>query len=125
MISRSFTHKGAVVTLHRRTNGDLIDAELIVGLLMDGIDPSQKKAWTRRYLHARNYAATLVSITRVEGEMGFTIPSVEASDDEIKAAFEAWVADESGFYSAWINAMAAVNAPPGDVDTSPQVSPNA
>lgn len=122
-MQRQFTHHGAVITLRRRTNGDLIDAELITNLLMDGADPAQKRAWVRRYLQARNYAATLVSITHVEGDPGFVLPSIDAPEEDIRAAFDAWLADDSGFYTVWNSAMLLVNAPPGDIDTSPAADP--
>ena len=46
-MQRQFTYRDATITLHRQRNGDLLDAELLVSLLMDGVDRDNRRAWQR------------------------------------------------------------------------------
>lgn len=117
---RQFTYKDATITLHRQRNADLLDAELLIGVLMEGVDRDNKRAWQRRWHKAAKYADMLASIDAVEGDAGLPIPSLDAPDAELRAGFEAWL-EENGLYYAWVIAHAAVNGPVGDRDTAPSV----
>lgn len=119
-MQREFTYKGATITLHRRRNADLLDAELIVAFLMEGVDTENKRAWQQAWNRAERYAATLVSIDAVNGDPGFPLPPASAPVEALRAGFAAWLA-EDGFYKAWLAALATVNAPLGDADTAPGV----
>lgn len=58
----------------------------------------------------------------VDGDPGVLIPGTEAPVDALRTGFEAWL-NEGGLYAAWKAAYAVVNAPVGDVDTSPVADP--
>jgi hypothetical protein len=120
---REFTYKGATITIHRQRNADLLDAEMLITVLMDGVDRSNSRAWTRQWHKAAKYADMLASIDEVNGDPGLLIPQLDAPESALRAGFEAWL-NENGLYYAWTVAHAAINAPISDVDTSPQVSPN-
>jgi hypothetical protein len=121
-MQRQFTYKHATITIHRQRNADLLDAELLIGIFMDGADPDNRRAWQRRWHKAAKYADMLVSIDTVNGDPGLPIPSIDAPEDELRAGMEAWLT-EDGLYLAWVRAHIAVNAPVGDVDTSPVADP--
>ena len=121
---RTFVYKGATIALHRQRNADLLDAELLVAILMDGVPLDNRRAWSRQWHQAAKYADMLTSIETVEGDAGLPIPSIDAPEDELRAGFAAWLA-ENGLYQAWVVAHNAVNGPVGDVDTSPAADPNA
>lgn len=120
MTSRSFTYKQAVITLHRRRTADKLDSELILAQLMSDEDRDNRSRYMRKWHRANTYAVTLASIDAVDGDPGFPIPSPDAPEAELRAGFEAWLADD-GFYEAWLVALNAVNAPVGDPDTAPGV----
>ncbi len=125
-MQRRFVYKDATITIHRQTNGDLLDAELLVSVLMDGADRDNRRAWQRQWHKAAKYADMLASIDQVEGDPGLPIPPMDAPESELRAGFEAWLA-ENGLYYAWVIAHAGVNGPVGDADTAPGVDdlPNA
>lgn len=118
---RSFDYQGATITIHRARNADELDAELITSILMEGTDAEQR-AWMQRWHRARRYADMLVSVDAVDGDPGVLIPEATAPVDALRAGFEAWL-NEGGLYAAWKAAYAVVNAPVGDVDTSPVADP--
>lgn len=117
---RAFKYGNATITLHRQRNSDLLDAELLIGVLMEGVDRENKRAWQRRWHKAAKFADMLASIDAVDGDPGIAIPSLDAPDDELRAGLEAFLA-ENGLYYAWVVAHAAVNGPIGDADTAPGV----
>ena len=61
-MQRQFTYRDATITLHRQRNGDLLDAEMLVSLLMDGADRHNRRAWRRQWHKAAKYADMLASI---------------------------------------------------------------
>lgn len=121
---RAFTYGHATITLHRQTNADLLDAELLIAILMDGVPLENRRAWSRQWHQSAKYADLLTSIETVEGDAGVPLPSIDAPEDELRAGFKAWLS-ENGLYQAWVVAHNAVNGPIGDVDTSPAADPNA
>lgn len=126
MLNHAFTYHSATITLHRQTNGDEIDSELIISILLDGVPTEPRGVWVKAYHRAARYAAFLVSIDKVDGDAGIPIPDASAPSEEVRAGYEAWL-NERGLYSAWMAANAKVNGPVGDADTAPGVDdlPNA
>ena len=121
MLQRTFPYKDATITIHRARNADELDAELITSILMEGAATEQRQ-WVTRWHRARRYADMLVSIDAVDGDAGVLIPPPTARVDALRAGFEAWL-NEDGLYNAWKAAYALVNAPIGDIDTSPVADP--
>jgi len=121
-MQRQFRYGTATITIHRSRNSDELDAELITSLLMDDANPGGQRTFMTRWHRARRYADMLTSIDTVEGDPGLPIPDATAPVDELRAGFEAWL-NEGGLYAAWKAASAVVNAPVGEVDTSPAVDP--
>ena len=121
-MQRTFQYQNATITIHRARNADELDAELLTSILMDGAATDGQRAFMTRWHRARRYAEMLVSIDAVDGDPGVLIPGTEAPVDALRTGFEAWL-NEGGLYAAWKAANALVNAPVGDVDTSPVADP--
>lgn len=121
-MQRQFQYRDATITIHRQRNADELDAELITSILMEGAGTDGQRAFMTRWHRARRYAELLVSVDAVDGDPGVLIPGADAPVDALRTGFEAWL-NESGLYAAWKAAYAQVNAPVGDVDTSPVADP--
>lgn len=118
-MKRTFSYGKARITIHRATNADELDSELVASILCNALDDQTNRAYHR----ARRFADMLVSIDAVEGDAGLVIPAVEATGAELVEGYQAWLAD-AGLYRAWKTAAAEANGPVGDVDTSPAADPN-
>jgi hypothetical protein len=116
-MQRKFVYGQATITIHRTRNADELDAELITSMLMD-----EGERPVRDWHRTRRYADLLVSIDAVDGDPGVLIPPPDAPVDALRVGYEAWL-NEAGLYRAWKAAYAVVNAPIGDVDSSPVADP--
>lgn len=103
---------GVRVTVRRRTVKDRLQERMVlIALNNDGSS-----------YPARLFARFVAQTESVEGDLGFPWPDTAASDDELRAAFAAWMDfGDMDVFEAWEDALYTVDR----VHTEPELRPDA
>lgn len=101
-MNTTFKFNDAVIEVKPLTIGDELDTEMLADIIRDGA------AWDRREQYKRRtFSEFLVSARVVEGDLGFPLPSIDATVDELQDAYAAWL-NLSGLLSEWRAALQRV-----------------
>lgn len=112
MRTQTFTHNGATITVKRAVIRDRLAANLIIAALDIGFDPLERYA-------ASEFAQCVARTTNIDGDIGFTVPGVNATASELKAGLEAWLEADASLLVEWQSALNLVNISPNDPDLTP------
>lgn len=113
MLSETVSYNGATLTFKRADVRSRIQASVLykrVGLSGDSAE-EQWYFWT-------TYVGFLLRTT-VEGDLGFTIPSLSASTEELEAGLEAFLAADESLYECVTNALNRLDEAVGEDALAP------
>lgn len=113
--THSFTHGDLTITLHTRTGGDELDADVVFSNVYLGLPA--KGAFNYR---AQTFARIVTQTDGVTGDLGLTLPDAMASAAEHQAAYTALMARTDGLVRRWQRELDAVDKAPGDSDEAAQ-----
>lgn len=105
----TFTHNDLTITVHTRTGGDELDAEVVYSQMI-GNDAAPTALWYR----GSTFARIITQTDSVTGALGFTLPDALALPSERKAAYDALMERTDGLVKRWRVELDAVDAPPGE-----------
>lgn len=109
----TFTHNGVTITVHTATGEDELDADIIRVTLGNPTD-------FRGAYKAGVFARIVTQTDKVDGDLGFTLPSRLADAEALQAGMDALMAAPGALVRDWVNALQAADKAPGDADTTPE-----
>lgn len=114
MLSKTFQYNGATVTVKRATVRSNLREHFVFRAF--NIDPDTNEM---ELLELQTFA-NFMTLAEVKGSLGFDLPQLPASPDEIKAAFEQFMNMDAAFYDQFIAVAREVNAPAAAEDVTPE-----
>lgn len=119
MISKTFDWNGATITWHRRTIRHKLMVRNILSRMTKG--NAAETDDFEFYLYAE--FANFVVRADVDGDIGFELPAMVSTDEEIMAGFEAYMDLPDAFHDALESIERTVEQPIGDADLTPDADP--
>ena len=110
---RKFSYNGAAVTVSPANILTVFKRKMILRKL--GLESIENEA----ELDALLNFAYLNAQSEIEGTFGFEWADANASSEELKATFQAWLALPADVGEQWIAEINAVDEPPGDPELAP------
>jgi hypothetical protein len=112
MLTKDIEWNGAVITLRRAKIRDRLLVNSIVGKL--GIDTEDVADFA-----AKRFFARLITQGQVEGDLGYALPAVADSEEDLQAAYEAFLDLDAGLYDSLEQGLYEVDRPLNDPDLLP------
>lgn len=116
MFTKTFDYNGASVTVRRAD----VRARLLQNMIFRHFPIAEGMPIDEWTLY--NTFAEFMTLVKVEGDLGFPIPAVAASPEDILAAYENFLALPETFYNQYQAALNEVNAIIGSPATAPGAS---
>lgn len=111
MLTRTVHYKDAVLTIGREN----VRSRLLRGMVYRHFDLTDI---TDEEFQLVQGFVTFLTQVRVEGDVGFAIPSVSADKKVVLAAYDAFLDMPAEFFDAYIEALMEVDSVIGDPDTT-------
>lgn len=118
MRQTTYTYGDATITIHAQTIGDQLDMKYLMAMLPDDVKNTRSAAFKLSH-----FLMFVLSIDQVYGNLGILLPQRNAPDDEIAAAFEAFVNAPPALLETWSKHWERLNAGGNDPDLSPASDP--
>ena len=113
MLTKEIEWNGAVITLRRGTVRDRLMLNSVIRKL-GGIDTEDMDDFA-----AKRFFARLITQAQVEGDLGFALPAVAASDEDLHAAYEQFLDLDGGLYDSLEQGLYEIDRPLNDPDLQP------
>jgi hypothetical protein len=112
MLTKQVEWNGAVIHLRRGTVRDRLMLNSVVGKL--GIDTEDIGDFA-----AKRFFARLITQAQVDGDLGFALPAIADSEEDLRAAYEEFLNLDGGLYDSLEQGLYEVDRPLNDPDLQP------
>jgi len=109
--TKTVSYNGATLTVRERVGRD-VWTEQIVSAKLPASEPP--------YLRTK-FGEFVTRTEKIEGNLGFAWPDLNASEAETQAAFRAWCDLKPALMIVWGNALYDANQDAGDADLAPKL----
>ena len=113
MLTETFTFNGATFTVRRADVRTRIKKTIVYGRL-GATQGMAEDEWAFIYAYTG-----FITQTTVDGDPGFKVPTVSASEGEHQAALEAFLSADEELYDLLNDALNKVDRAPNDADLTP------